>query len=316
MTRTDYETLQTHQLNTVSQLLAINELTGDLDRSENVEVFQALHQTPLLQLKLRELIKTLRNLPVRGKQPILQTTASIVFHQEKTLSSINKKRNRMALDLTITTAPAYHTRRRDGVYVPDIATFNDAYKVLRITSLPSKTKEVAFETLNRTIWTNNKAFKSRMTDSPNCDRCGQTETMEHLLLSCPHYSEQVWAETSHMITDTLTALSETHVARIELTPKEIIFNKPHPAILLYMTAAADRMLIIMLVQEIKRDIHFRRMNLPSQPNLPVHRTRIQAHIISVIKKLMSQYEYQGASPETSPMPLLTMLQTKLTDRIE
>jgi hypothetical protein len=32
--------------------------------------------------------------------------------------------------------------------------------------LPSKTKETAFQILNRTVWTNNKAFKSGTSDPP------------------------------------------------------------------------------------------------------------------------------------------------------
>ena len=57
------------------------------------------------------------------------------------------------------------SRECDGVYRPDKKTFKDAYKIVDIPELPSKTKESAFEVLNRTIWTNNKAFKSGMIDS-------------------------------------------------------------------------------------------------------------------------------------------------------
>jgi hypothetical protein len=38
------------------------------------------------------------------------------------------------------------------------------------------------------VWTNNKAFKSRRKSDPNCERCGDAGTMEHLLCECMHYS--------------------------------------------------------------------------------------------------------------------------------
>jgi hypothetical protein len=85
--------------------------------------------------------------------------------------------NRAAKDASLGTAPAYHTRRQDGVFYPTIDTFNNAYNVIEIGSLPSKTKETAFQILNRTIWTNNKAYKSGRRDNPKCDNCNQTETM-------------------------------------------------------------------------------------------------------------------------------------------
>jgi hypothetical protein len=44
-----------------------------------------------------------------------------------------------------------------------------------------KTKETAFQILNRTTWTNNKAQKSGPRGNPNCDYCGKIETIVHLI---------------------------------------------------------------------------------------------------------------------------------------
>ncbi len=55
--------------------------------------------------------------------------------------------------------------------------------------------------------------------------------------------------------------SNEYTARIELAPKEIIFNKPHPAILLRISDKLVCHSILVLVPEIKRDIIFRRMQL-------------------------------------------------------
>jgi hypothetical protein len=42
------------------------------------------------------------------------------------------------------------------------------------------------------VRTSNKAYKSRMRVGPNCERCGEVETMEHLLYDCMHNSQLVW----------------------------------------------------------------------------------------------------------------------------
>jgi hypothetical protein len=49
---------------------------------------------------------------------------------------------------TIKIAPAYHTRRQDGVFYPTTETFNKAYNIIQLSSLPSKTKETSFQILN------------------------------------------------------------------------------------------------------------------------------------------------------------------------
>jgi hypothetical protein len=89
--------------------------------------------------------------------------------------------NRATKDATFKTAPAYLTRRKDRVFYPTADTYNNAYNIIRMNSLPSKTKETAFQILNRTTWTNNKAHKSGIRDNPDCDYCGQIETIEHLV---------------------------------------------------------------------------------------------------------------------------------------
>ncbi len=58
--------------------------------------------------------------------------------------------------------PSYVAHQRDWITLLQWATFIDAYKVLFIPLLPSKTKEMVFQILNRTILTQNKAFKSGM----------------------------------------------------------------------------------------------------------------------------------------------------------
>ncbi len=54
--------------------------------------------------------------------------------------------------------------------------------------LSSKMKVTTFQILNRTIWTQNKAFKSGLAPDPTCLRCDAAETMEH----SNHYSTKIW----------------------------------------------------------------------------------------------------------------------------
>jgi hypothetical protein len=199
------------------------------------------------------------------------------------------------------------TRERDGVYVPEWQTFKDAFRVLSLPFMSSKTRETAFQILNRTIWTNNKAFKSGMCTSPQCFRCDEIETMKHLLCLCPNYAEKIWFEFGHLLTRTITQFSNEYTARIERTQKEIILNKPHPAIMLRISDPLVRNSILVLVKEIKCDIIFRRMQLQEPLRQEVLRIRVYAHLLSCIRKLTSLLEYQGVVQNNVPVSFLTML---------
>jgi len=97
-----------------------------------------------------------------------------------------------------------------------------------------ETKETAFQILNRTTWTNNKAHKSGIRDNPNCDYFGQIETIEHLVHNCEDYSAALWEELGHGLTSALVAHSGNEIPTRQLTPLEIIYNKIHPSIILHL----------------------------------------------------------------------------------
>jgi hypothetical protein len=143
----------------------------------------------------------------------------LIHHQQDSKLSIKyRKQSRQDLDTSIGTAPAYATRQRDGVFYPSPKTFTDAYKVIEIGSMLNKTRETSFQILNRTVWTNRKAFRSRLADSASCDRCEEEETMEHLLYGCENYSAVVWREFSTLITTKLAHIAGHPVARMDHTP--------------------------------------------------------------------------------------------------
>ncbi len=57
-------------------------------------------------------------------------------------------------------------------------------------------------------------------------------------------------------------ISLDRVPRVELGQTNVIFNIPHPSLSLHVHNKTSRNVILLMIQEVKRDIIFRRMNLP------------------------------------------------------
>ena len=99
------------------------------------------------------------------------------------------------------------------------------------------------------------------------------------------------------------------------TPKEIIFNRPHPSILLHISDKPSRNAILHLIQEIKRDIIYRRMNMTgNKEQVPL--ILIHAHIQSVITIIKALLEYQGSQPQSDLMLMIRVLTGTLQEMIE
>ena len=93
---------------------------------------------------LRQAINRL-HLPLQDKRHTELVSAGLLLRGETNMSRGYRKTLRNIKDSTIKIAPAYHTRRQDGVYYPTIETFNKAYNIIQLSSLPSKTKETSFQ---------------------------------------------------------------------------------------------------------------------------------------------------------------------------
>ncbi len=306
LTAEEEQLLQDHGLHTVSQLLEEND-AGGLTRAANRELINRLaRDRPWIRPKLTALVGkiTALQLPIADKRTLDVTTGALLVRAEKHLSQVHSSIIRKQLTKKICTAPAYRTRARDGIYRPNEDTFRAGYKMLEAPMLPSKTKEVAFEILNRTIWTNNKAFKSGLTETPDCERCGEVETMEHLLHDCAAYSTPLWEEFGAALTAAVQAQKNGEIARIRMTPREIIFNAPHPSILLHVPDDAVRKAILLLTQEVKRNIIHKRMNNAGGRNTPTTRTRIIAHLIAVASKVYSYLEYVGTKDAKAALSMI------------
>jgi hypothetical protein len=73
-----------------------------------------------------------------------------------------------------------------------------------------------------------------------------------------------------------------------------------------------RQSILVLIQEIKRDIVYRRMQLQEPLRQEVFQVRIHAHFLSCTRKLISLLEYQGIVQNKIPISFLTNLADSLT----
>jgi len=315
LSRNEANHLQAINITTVSQLYETDDL-GNLRNDPNTEIDGHLIGNPELIEKLKLLRQALNRmrLPVREKRHVEEAAAGLLLRGEANISRHFRKTNREIKDAALETAPAYLTRRADRVFYPTTETYNNAYNIIGMNSLPSKTKETAFQILNRTTWTNNKAYKSGTRDTPDCDYCGQVETIEHLIHNCEEYSAALWEELGHSLTAALTAHSGNEIPTIQLTPLEIIYNKIHPSLKLHLQEKSVQLILVHLVQEIKRDIIYRRMNTNAN-----HRrrnlTRIRAHLLSSVKKTISLLEYQGTKNFQDSITFLTLLETSIGERV-
>jgi hypothetical protein len=258
----DLATLETLRITTVSQVFDTH-LSGRIDKTASPELLVSLASYPTLQHKVQVFTRAFLHHPFHNKYACPRTHLAALMNLDTNLSRLYKLKCRKELDSTIEVAPAYRTRIRDNIAIrPSQRMFNNAFHALRLPIITSKTRETAFQILNLTVWTNNKAYKSKMRLDPNCDRCGKMETMEHLLCECENYSEPLWNKLADMLTQQFRVISQDDAPRVDLGQTNIIFNIPHPSILRHVRDKESRNALLLLVQEIKRDIIYRRMNLP------------------------------------------------------
>ncbi len=124
----------------------------------------------------------------------------------------------------------------------------------------------------------------------------------------------VW--TYCILTQKIMQFTNEYTARIELTPKEIIFNEPHLAILIRISDKLIQYSILVVIQEIKRNIIFPRMQLTEPLGQEVPKIRMQAHLLSVIRKLISLLEYQKIVQNTATIFFLAALTNTVTLNVQ
>ena len=124
----------------MSQLFVCGD-SGTITREYDLTINIRLARQPFLSHKLKRLAEaiTKKALPTLNIRPHPNTNAELLFPLQN-LSQLQKKQKRDITDNQIEIAPAYNTRIRDGVYVPDRKTFLDSYKIVDASFIPSKTK--------------------------------------------------------------------------------------------------------------------------------------------------------------------------------
>jgi hypothetical protein len=86
--------------------------------------------------------------------------------------------------------------------------------------------------------------------------------MKHLLCECENYSEPLWSKLAESVTRLFNDISTGRVPRVDLGQTNVIYNIPHPSLLLHIHDKASRNALLLLIQKVKRDIVYGRMNLP------------------------------------------------------
>jgi hypothetical protein len=143
-----------------------------------------------------------------------------------------------------------------------------------------------------------------MAADATCFRCDETETMEHLLYGCENYS----AKSGHLLggylclrfRDTL----EISSPESSLLSWRLSSNKPHPSILRHVPDGTTRKVLILFLEEVKRNIIFCRAQLSEPRRREELQPWIQAHFLSVTTKIQALLEYQGVLNYTDALALL------------
>jgi hypothetical protein len=118
LSRNEAAHLQAINIKTVSQLYEVNDLGNLQNKSPNTNIDRQLTGNPELKEKLQLLRQALNrmHLPFRDKRQVEEAAAGLLLRGEDNLSRHYRKMNRAVKDASLGSAPAYHTRRQDGVF--------------------------------------------------------------------------------------------------------------------------------------------------------------------------------------------------------
>lgn len=308
LTQAENRTLWDKNLTIVQQIIQPN--SHPLSLSDNAKTLLQTEE-PRILFKINQLITSIKKFTSTARireDSINMSTLQLKCTGKAKLSQINRLVNREKVDAQIGTPPALNTRRRDRVDWVDKDKFMSAYLVIKNSLLSSKTKENSFQTLNRTLWTNNKAYKSGIRASPNCMYCDRAETMEHMLMDCEPYANKIWETWGKILTKLVRDIKQDTSTTINLTYRNIIFNqevvefKKLPKRLINF-----RKVLQILIHEQRRDIYYRKIQLEQREPTPINDAKIAAHIIGVLKKIKAYLEYLSYSKWKKSVGILDSL---------
>jgi len=288
----DFRKLLEKGINAISQLFQRDQLTGTIAKPPRLsdEISRKLSLHPQICFKLRILVKNFVDLIKHDTRVGLNSALQQMMSRNRNMSQqYNKVCKKMAGD-KIGMAPAYNTRIRDRIDVPSRDEFKSAFFMVKHKYLPLKTKDNSLQTLNRTIWTNNKAFKSGLRENDQCRFCGETENMEHMYYLCQNYSNPQWELFASAVT-AVVKKANPGASNIYITFRNIIFNTPIKNLSHYVKDKEVNILMGMLVHEIRRKIYAFRTSSDEAIMEEVHIVRRAAHILETFRKMSSYLNY-------------------------
>jgi hypothetical protein len=102
----------------------------------------------------------------------------------------------------------------------------------------------------------------------------------------------------------LNSVSGEYVPKVEYTQLNIIYNVPHLSILIHVRDKLTRNVFLLLTQEIKQDIIFRRMNVPPSARMITEPQRLAAHLNSTLNRLHSYLQYIGLAKYVNALTMM------------
>ena len=129
------------------------------------------------------------------------TLLNFFLSKQRNISQIFMKLMQNTADKTIGTPQSRLTRIRDHINIPDVDTYMKAYDLRKISLIPSKTKEIAFQILNRTLCALTRA--SECSFSRNCpiSPCASSQIGYAILLQFKIICsvDSVWSQYGHSL---------------------------------------------------------------------------------------------------------------------
>jgi hypothetical protein len=107
------------------------------------------------------------------------------------------------------------------------------------------------------------------------------------------YAQLIWERLGEVVTQYLNSISRDYVPRVEISQLNVIYNVPHLSVLLYISDKLCRNAFLILIQEVKRDIVDRWMNLPPSAAQVANPLGLLAHVESTLHRLQSYFQYIG-----------------------
>ena len=196
----DAKTLTNNNLLTIASILETRQIGEKVMFLPILSSDLKCNMSICLSNKLEMFISVIKekfpNLKVYTKSQCRNLKKPLIIHslQSKSIFSFHFKR--MLRTKLSKTHPAIQTRKNEGIYFPDLETFQMTMKKLFDLPISLHYKSFFFEQYNRTLNSKNKMFKFKLVESNECVQCNTISNTEHSLFNCmfPSFFSDVLAK--------------------------------------------------------------------------------------------------------------------------